>query len=603
MKRFLISGLLLLFLLPGEGAASEKTLYAEAVGFYKEGSFAEARDLFENLVKDHSDSKRITTYYLLYAQSLYFNREFEKSIAVGLKFLDRYPNSRYADFCQFNIAACLYRQNKTIGAARIFLELSVTASDSKIRERCISISRDMANQLLTVEDLELLKTLITRPQIFEILTLKIAEKYELTKRKKRGVSVLEEFIRDFPDSPYRKPAEALLSRLKSRPEGTLKVGVVLSRSGDNASIGEALWMGIELAVSQYNRNAEVKVELIAKDDRSSVVGAIETVKGLIDNEDLVCVVGPLESNAVAAAGIVADINQVPLISPTATASGLTDLGDHIFQTNIDFKTRFGILGEYAVEKLKLKTFAILAPDDDYGKTAVNSFAAAVRKKGGRLIAVEKYVYGTQNFKAQFENIRKLGFIQEKTKTTEELYKLDAKEIDALYEKVVKEDNFEDVDQPLKSIDGIFIPLYGDEIKYLGPQLAFYNLETRVLGGDNWYDEQELKLVANYVNGLVFVSEYFVDRSDKSFKGFAKALSGKMAEPEIPKEAVYGYDTMNFLIEGLKAGHTSARKLQDWLSASLPFQGLHNKISIGGDHVNQSVHILRFSDQGIERLDQ
>ena len=48
------------------------------------------------------------------------------------------------------------------------------------------------------------------------------------------------------------------------------------------------------------------------------------------------------------------------------------------------------LVSYAVEKLGLNTFAILYPDENYGKTFMNLFWDEVIANGGKVVGVESY---------------------------------------------------------------------------------------------------------------------------------------------------------------------------------------------------------------------
>ena len=74
----------------------------------------------------------------------------------------------------------------------------------------------------------------------------------------------------------------------------------------------------------------------------------------------------------------------PLVTPTATTHGIAALGDGIFQLNVTTGTLGQRIASYATGCLKLKDFAIVAPESEYGYQLAEAFQKTVEKKGGNV---------------------------------------------------------------------------------------------------------------------------------------------------------------------------------------------------------------------------
>lgn len=408
------------------------------------------------------------------------------------------------------------------------------------------------------------------------------------------------------DSPKSGALKGLGKWIESHGEGSVKIGLIVSLSGQNASIGKKIMEGVEFAVNEHNRKSDQKIEIVILDDHSDILQAIRATQSLVSDDAISLIIGPIESDHVAAAALVANESRIPLISPTATKSGLTTLGPYIFQANVNIEARCRALASYAMKQLGLRVFAILSPVDLYGDVASQAFINTVHQQGGRVIAFERYYDNTTDFKGQLTHLRKLGFISKVLKdwTYDASDRYRETQLDSVYAAYFPIDSLSadrELDRPMDGIDALFIPAYTEDIKYIGPQLAFYNIKSKLLGGQNWYDLTELRLHQNYINGVIFSSDFHIVATQPSQSDFVERFKKSYKEPP-SREVYYGYDLMMMIASLIDEGYASSEELETALRRGIDFEGLHNRITFeAGSQANSSIQVLQFLNGRINKL--
>jgi len=157
--------------------------------------------------------------------------------------------------------------------------------------------------------------------------------------------------------------------------------------------------------------------------------------------------------------------------------------------------------------------------------------------------------------------------------------------------------------PITSIDALFCPVYTDDIKYIGPQCAAFNIQTQLLGGDYWHDLEILRSSQSYVNGVVFTSDYYVDEYDPAFRRFRTDFRREM-KSDFGRFQAYGHDAMKVILHVLEGGNVSTRShLRDELELIYRFEGLKGLISWrGNERINSEINILEFSNGSIKKVE-
>ncbi|HVY59496.1 MAG TPA: penicillin-binding protein activator [Xanthobacteraceae bacterium] len=166
--------------------------------------------------------------------------------------------------------------------------------------------------------------------------------------------------------------------------GHVKVGLILplSASGNAGLAAQSMKNAAEMAIAEFNNP---DVQLLVKDDAGSAQGAQQAAQQALD-EGAEVILGPLFAHTVGAAGQAARTRGVPVIA-FSTDSNVAARGVYLLsflpESDVDR------IVSYAVAQGK-RSFVALLPDSAYGTVVEAAFKQAVARKGGRIVALERY---------------------------------------------------------------------------------------------------------------------------------------------------------------------------------------------------------------------
>lgn len=135
-------------------------------------------------------------------------------------------------------------------------------------------------------------------------------------------------------------------------EVTAQIGVVGFLSGSGAAYGEAQKAGLELALGELNEanKGKLKMELKFEDSGGEKEGAINAVNKLINQDNVVAIIGPTLSGEMFAAGPVANEAEVPIFGISNTSEGINDIGEYVFRNSLPESIAIPTAMKAAVEK-------------------------------------------------------------------------------------------------------------------------------------------------------------------------------------------------------------------------------------------------------------
>ena len=166
--------------------------------------------------------------------------------------------------------------------------------------------------------------------------------------------------------------------------GQIRVGLILPMSAPgNAGIA-ALSMknAAEMALAEFK---EPNIQLLLKDDAGTPQGAQAAAQQALD-EGAEIIIGPLFAQSVSAVGQVARSRNIPVIAFSTDASVATR-GVYLLSFLPESDVRRIV--DYAVSRGK-RSFAGLLPDNAYGAVVEAAFQQEIARRGGRVVALEKY---------------------------------------------------------------------------------------------------------------------------------------------------------------------------------------------------------------------
>jgi len=166
--------------------------------------------------------------------------------------------------------------------------------------------------------------------------------------------------------------------------GQVRVGLILPLSAQgNAGIA-ALSMknAAEMALAEFK---EPNIQLLVKDDAGTPQGAQQAAQQALD-EGAEIIIGPLFAQSVSAVGAAARARNIPVIAFSTDAS-VAARGVYLLSFLPESDVRRIV--DYSVSKGK-RSFAALLPDNAYGAVIEAAFQQEVARRGGRVLAIEKY---------------------------------------------------------------------------------------------------------------------------------------------------------------------------------------------------------------------
>lgn len=192
---------------------------------------------------------------------------------------------------------------------------------------------------------------------------------------------------------------------------TVKIGSASPLTGPQAHIGIDIRNGVQLAIEDLNAagieigGKKAKFELVAEDDEANPTKATTVAQKLADAK-VAAVVGHFNSGASIPASKIYSDAGIPQISPSSTNPKYTLQG---------FKTAFRVvahdgqqgptLAKFAIEKLKTKSVAVIDDSTAYGQGLADTFEAAMKTAGAKIVAREHTTDKDTDFTAILTKIK------------------------------------------------------------------------------------------------------------------------------------------------------------------------------------------------------
>jgi branched-chain amino acid transport system substrate-binding protein len=345
----------------------------------------------------------------------------------------------------------------------------------------------------------------------------------------------------------------LLSQAACKKSGPdIKIGVIAELTGDIPAIGDSCKKAAELAVAQINEAGGVEVagtkhllRLFIEDSQGAAQPAADAAKRLIEQEQVLAIVGPNASLGAVPAAAVAAEGQTLLVSPWATAPRVTfdDTGaprKWVYRTCFPDAFQGKALAKFASGYIQAKKAAILYnPASEAPRSQAELMKKEFEARGGQVVAFETYAAGDKDFSAQMKKIAEAA------------------------------------------PDLVFISSYYGEVPEQLKQARAAGVKAPFLGADTWGNPELLKSAAE-VEGAYFCAHYNPDAMEDKVGIFRAAFEKRYAK-EVPDDvAALTYDTMQLLKQALEtATRVDRDAVRESFSKITSFDGVTGKIVFKG----------------------
>ncbi len=305
---------------------------------------------------------------------------------------------------------------------------------------------------------------------------------------------------------------ALLSADAQAEPAPILIGEYGSMTGSEAHFGQTTHRGIMLAVEQKNAAGGVhgrRLEVRVYDDQGKSQEVGTAVTRLITNDKVVAVLGEVSSSLSIAGARVAQQYGVPMISPSSTASGVTEVGDMVSRACFVDAFQGYAAARFARDNLALSRAAVLYDQaTPYSKELYAVFAKDFEAMGGTIVTAEAYSGGDSDYSAQLTSIK------------------------------------------AANPEIIYAPGYYTDVGNIHLQARKLGLMQPFIGGDGWDSPELARIGGDTVNGSYFTSQYANEDQRPEVQAYAKAFRAKYNETPDGLSAL-GYDAALVLIDALE----------------------------------------------------
>lgn len=341
---------------------------------------------------------------------------------------------------------------------------------------------------------------------------------------------------------------------EKKQEDVVRIGLAGPLTGGQASIGQDMYHGAQMAVDEWNAKGGVlgkKIDLEARDDKAKEEEASAIANEFVVDPLLVAVIGHLNSGCSIPASKIYHNAKVLEVTPCSTNPELTLQG---FPEIFRFCTTDAVQGPYgaemAINKLNKKRFAVLHDKTQYGQGLAEQFQKTAEKDGAKVLLFEGITKGDNDYNAILTKVKGLN-------------------PDLIY----------------------FGGMY-PEGGLIAKQARDLGIKAVLMGGDGIFDKQFMSIAGPAAEGtyLTFLAPPWAQSPQaKDFVAKFKAKFNTNVGPYSP----FAYDAANCLLEAIKRANTTDRQaIIKEFRATKDFKGVVGVTNFdeNGDSTNKSMYL-------------
>ena len=333
---------------------------------------------------------------------------------------------------------------------------------------------------------------------------------------------------------------------------TIKVGVFLPLTGDNAAGGELELRGIILANKLHPEVLGKKVQLVVADNKSDKAEAASVAARLIEKDKVCTILGTYGSSLAMAAGNIVKEAKVPAIGTSCTNPQVTANNDYYFRACFIDPFQGTVMANYAFKQGAKKVAIVQEVSNDYSVGLAKFFVEAFQKltnDKNSIIDVANYQTGDKDFTAVLTNLK------------------------------------------AKNPDAVFAPGNFTESALLIKQARQLGMKVPFMGGDTWETQEFIDVGGKDVEGCVLSTTLDREKaSTEEAKKFLKAYTDEY-KGEPSALSALGYDSYLIAIDAIKrAGGTDSKKIRDAIATTKDLEAVTGKTTLdkNGDAIKAAV---------------
>ena len=320
----------------------------------------------------------------------------------------------------------------------------------------------------------------------------------------------------------------------------VRVGVFMSLTGSTANFGISSVNGIKMAADEINAAGGIngkQIELLVQDDRSDAQEAATIVTKFVTQDQVHAILGEVASSRSIAAAPIAQNAKVPMLTPSSTNPEVTKKGDFIFRSCFIDPVQGAAIAQFAAKTLNAKSAAIMVDrKNDYSTGLEKVINETFTKMGGKIVAVQSYQEGDQDFNAQLTSLKGAN------------------------------------------PEVIFVPGYYNDVGLIAKQARDKGITVPLIGGDGWDSTQLYAIGGTALNGSYFTNHYSPYDTDPKVQKFVNDYKARYNS--LPDAlAATAYDAAKIMFDAIKrASSLEGAAIRDALAATKEFPGVTGTVT-------------------------
>jgi branched-chain amino acid transport system substrate-binding protein len=541
---------------------------------------------FEDDLNSDNKSALLKTRQWLLLRVHYLSGHYRKTISIGRRYFQKFKTGSNFHLAYYLFASALNRLNLPLEyKSSVSEELLDNLSSEKATQLKLYLLQDALKQKKIEEAFSYFKKLDVDETVTQQWLNKIIHRIDIEEQIAELLKIYDGstigsklYLREaeilINKGSYQKAAEYLIelsnsgelgsgyydelsnlqdflqTALEAKPN---KIGVILPFTHQNRwfrFLANQVKDGLELALRNFELKGGEPVQLIFKDstrprqNKTSMSKQTITerhisslVKELVEQDNVIAILGPMAKNTSIAAGVAAEPYRTPVISFSLTEN-IGRKHPYLFRFQRSRNEEVKTLVNYAMDYLGAKRFVLLYPASKSGFNSMKAFSDAVIARKGKVVGIAKVLRKQVDFQDMFMNIARAG---------RKVSAKERKEAKLARERLM----------PVINFDAIYAPLPPDKLNIIGSFLDLFGAEKIWILGDSTTNVKENRII-EYSRRLRFVDTFSTSQTKGHLSSFYenhwRYFNFRKSYIEPTTYAFYGYEALELLIKLLNNSH-------------------------------------------------
>lgn len=531
---------------PGNTSTPRSNIVSKAQAYYQKGDYKNAMATLDSVPISEINTKERAEFWNLKGL-IDLNAKRSELAAQNFRHaIEENQMQEYRGYYQYNLAISLYGASKHQEAYDILNAVDLGSVDSNQQQKVLSLKE------------------------------KISQAMSIAKKKEPNTAITTTTITGSADATRSGAGPVVITSPEVVYTGAVnrkKIGLLIPLSGKFEAFGKKVQRGVELAFQNSNDSSAKDYEIIAEDSGESAESQLKALQKLVEEHQVIAVVGPVISKGIELLANKAVFYQVPLIS---LAQVQYPLASHLFFCSISSQNQVSQLVNYAMGTKGYQKFAVIAPSNKPGEELSQIFRDQVTAANGQIVHLEYYDPNVTDFRAPVDKILSLTHPE---KRVEEQKALAAKRKELkITRKTTRTAQYYNL-PPIVDFDAVFI---ADEAKTAGqiiPTFTYRDAKNlKYLGITTWNSSQLIQRAGDQAEDAIFPVAFNTINASADTKAFYDLYTNTYNTTPGELDAI-AFDAASLLLKGLKNSPSSRDEFRQILETTNEIQGATGAFSI------------------------